>query len=450
MQNVPGKGFGLLFEMGCGKTLTAIAIMGALYEQGKAKTALIVAPGTVCPVWPGELSDYAAFPYQAELLMGEKKKRLEALARLASNPFPGLKVAVINYESIFRDGIEEALTAWDPDIVVADESQRIKTYNAKQSKAMHAFGDRARYKLILTGTPIQNNAVDFWSQYRFLDKSVFGQNFFAFRSRYCIMGGFERRQIVGYRHIDELKRKAHGIAYRVTKDECLDLPEQTFTNLVLDLSPSERRTYDQLRKASVAELEAGKMLTATTVLTKILRLQQMTGGFVAADDSSRPQQVNTAKIDALSDILDDYVLDAGKKLVIFARFRPELSAIAQLMDKKGIRYGLVHGDVSMDDRGDIVKDFQENQETMVFLAQLQTANFGITLTAASTAVFYSWDYNYASYQQATARIHRIGQKQPCTYIHLVVRDTIDEKVLKALNEKRDIATDLVDNWREFF
>jgi len=437
-------------EMGTGKSLTSIAIMGEMYERALIDKVLIVAPGSVCSVWPKELEEYAAFRYQVSMLMGEKKKRLEALGKLASSPLRGLKVAVINYESAWVDGISDALEAWAPDLVICDESQRIKTHNAKQSKEMHKLGDLAKYKLILTGTPVQNNAVDFYSQYRFLDSSVFGTNFFAFRNRYCIMGGFNKYQIVGYRHKDELIRKAHSIAYRATKAECLDLPEQTFTDIRLQFSSSERKQYESLRKASVTELETGEQLSAATVLTKILRLQQLTGGFATPDDKERPVQVSTVKLDALSDILDDYVVDGGRKLVIFARFRAELKAIRDMLAKKNIGCGYIDGDVPIGERGDIVRRFQEEPDCMVFLAQLQTANFGITLTAASTAVFYSWDYNYANYQQATARIHRIGQKENCTYIHLVVEDTIDDKVLKALKSKEDIAKNLVDNWRDYF
>lgn len=449
IQNI-SKGFGLLYEMGCGKTLTAIAIMGALYERGKIGKVLIVAPGSVCSVWPNELKEYADFKYQAALLLGEKKKRLEALGKLAASTQGSLKVAVINYESTFREGLEEAIDAWAPDMIIADESQRIKNPSAKQSKALHHFGDNAKYKLILTGTPVQNNAADFYSQYRFLEPSIFGLNYYAFRGRYCLMGGFNNKQIVGYKNKDELIRRAHSAAYRVTKEECLDLPEQTFIDLEVDFKASERKLYDQLRKASIAELESGDTVTATIVLTKLLRLQQFTGGFLAGDKDGKVEQVSRAKLDALAELLDDYCIDGGKKMVVFARFRAEIFAIEKLLKDKGIRFGLIYGDIPMSERDEVVQDFQHNPETKVFLAQLATANFGITLHAASTAVFYSWDYNYAAYQQATARIHRIGQKQPCTYIHLVVKDSIDAKVLKALKAKEDLATSVVDNWRDYF
>lgn len=444
----PGGGFGELFEMGCGKTLTTIAVAGALYNLGKIDRVLVVAPTSVCSVWPHDLNQFAAFPWEARVLLGDKKKRLKALNELENWPFKALRIVVINYESTHRDGIFEALAAYKPDLIVCDESQRIKNPSAAQSKALHKLGDAAPFRMILSGTPVQNNAVDLYSQYRFLDPAVYGANFYAFKNRYCIMGGYGQHQIVGYRNMDELVEKEHSVAYRVTKEECLDLPQQTFINRYVQFTDAEQAIYEQLRKSSFLELETGENVTATTILTMYLRLMQLTGGFLTADESTRPKQVNTAKLDALADIVDDYVVDAGKKLVIFARFRAEIAAIENLLRLRKIQYGSIYGDVPMEERGKIVEDFQTNPDTKVFVAQIQTAGLGITLHAASTAVFYSYDYNYANYAQALARIHRIGQRLPVTYIHLVVDGSIDEKILAALENKEDMAKTVVDSWRE--
>ena len=444
----PGGGFGELFEMGCGKTLTTIAVAGALYNLGKIDRVLVVAPTSVCSVWPHDLNQFATFPWEARVLLGDKKKRLKALNELETWPFKALRIAVINYESTHREGIFEALAAYKPDLIVCDESQRIKNPSAAQSKALHKLGDAAPFRMILSGTPVQNNAVDLYSQYRFLDPAVYGANFYAFKNRYCIMGGYGQHQIVGYRNMDELVEKEHSVAYRVTKEECLDLPQQTFINRYVQFTDAEQAIYEQLRKSSFLELETGENVTATTILTMYLRLMQLTGGFLTADESTRPKQVNTAKLDALADIVDDYVVDAGKKLVIFARFRAEIAAIENLLRLRKIQYGSIYGDVPMEERGKIVDDFQTNPDTKVFVAQIQTAGLGITLHAASTAVFYSYDYNYANYAQALARIHRIGQRLPVTYIHLVVDGSIDEKILAALENKEDMAKTVVDSWRE--
>lgn len=452
MQNI-NKGFGLLFEMGCGKTLTAIAIAGAGYQMGKIERLLIVAPTSVVAVWPKELQEYAKFKYTCKTLLGEKKQRLKQIDDLIKFPFKALKVAVINYESTWRPEILEKLKEFDADMVIADESQRIKTYDAAQSKAMHELGDQARYKLILSGTPVQTAAIDIWSQYRFLDKSVFGDNFFKFRGRYAIMGGYGNKKIVGYKDLEGLIKKEHSIAFRVTKDEALDLPEQTFETRKIQFSQKEKNLYERIKKDSYAELDGGGHITATTVLTRLLRLQQLAGGFLVQDDAQKPQLVSRAKLDALADIIEDYVIGSGKKLVIFARFIAEVKAIMELVGKvlpKELKQVAIYGDIKKEDRGGIVKQFQEDPNTVLFIGQIDTAGTGITLTAADTCVYYSKNFNYATYSQSLSRIHRIGQRNCCTYIDLEIEGTIDELISKALSRKEDMAKTVVDNWRDFF
>ena len=453
MEGKTNKGFGLLFEMGCGKTLTAIAIAGAAYAAGKIERLLVVAPTSVVAVWPKELQEYAEFKYTCRTLLGDKTSRLKQLSDLEKFPFKALKVAVINYESTWRDGIFEALQEFDADMIIADESQRIKTHDAAQSKAMHHLGDQARYKLILSGTPVQNNAIDIYSQYRFLDPTVFGKNFYQFRNRYAIMGGFNRRQIVGYKDMDDLIRREHSVAFRITKEEAIDLPEQTFEVRHIQMDKKLADLYQRIKRDSYAEIETGGQITATTVLTKLLRLQQLAGGFLVTDDAAKPQLVSAAKLEALSDIVQDYVVDGGKKLVIFARFVPEVKAIIDLMKKvlpdrkKAVS---IYGEIKKEDRGAIVQQFQTDSDTVVFIGQIDTAGTGVTLTAADTCVYYSKNFNYAAYEQSLSRIHRIGQRNTCTYIDLVMEKTVDEMINRALAKKEDIAKTVVDNWRDLF
>ncbi len=421
--------------------------------MGKVERLLIVAPTSVVAVWPKELQEYAKFKYTCKTLLGEKKQRLKQIDDLIKFPFKALKVAVINYESTWRPEILEKLKEFDADMVIADESQRIKTYDAAQSKAMHELGDQARYKLILSGTPVQTAAIDIWSQYRFLDKSVFGDNFFKFRGRYAIMGGYGNKKIVGYKDLEGLIKKEHSIAFRVTKDEALDLPEQTFETRKIQFSQKEKNLYERIKKDSYAELDGGGHITATTVLTRLLRLQQLAGGFLVQDDAQKPQLVSRAKLDALADIIEDYVIGSGKKLVIFARFIAEVKAIMELAGKvlpKELKQVAIYGDIKKEDRGDIVKQFQEDPNTVLFIGQIDTAGTGITLTAADTCVYYSKNFNYATYSQSLSRIHRIGQRNCCTYIDLEIEGTIDELISKALSRKEDMAKTVVDNWRDFF
>lgn len=421
--------------------------------MGAVKRVLVIAPASVVPVWPKEFDEYADFPVMCKTLLGNKKQRLENISGLKGCRNKKLCVAAVNYESVWRDGIFEALQDYDADLVVCDESQRIKTHDAKQSKAMHQLGDMARYKLILSGTPVQNNAIDIWSQYRFLDRTVFGDSYYAFRGRYAVMGGFNNKQIVGYKDLDGLIKKEHSIAFRITKEEAVDLPEQTFEVRYVGMPAKERKLYEKIRKDSITELESGGKVTAATVLTKLLRLQQLAGGFLVKDGADKPEKVSTAKLDALKDIIIDYVVEGGRKLVVFARFIPEVDAILKLAEKilpKNRKAVALYGGIKKNERGGIVGQFQTDPDTVLFVGQIDTAGTGITLTAADTCVYYSKNFNYATYEQSLSRIHRIGQVNRCTYIDLVVGDSVDEKINIALMKKENLAETVVDNWKQYF
>lgn len=421
--------------------------------MGEVKRVLVIAPASVVPVWPKEFDEYADFPVMCKTLLGSKKQRLENISGLKGCHNKKLCVAAVNYESVWRDGIFEALQDYDADLVVCDESQRIKTHDAKQSKAMHQLGDMARYKLILSGTPVQNNAIDIWSQYRFLDRTVFGDSYYAFRGRYAVMGGFNNKQIVGYKDLDGLIKKEHSIAFRITKEEAVDLPEQTFEVRYIEMPAKERKLYEKIRKDSITELESGGKVTAATVLTKLLRLQQLAGGFLVKDGADKPEKVSTAKLDAFKDIIIDYVIEGGRKLVVFARFIPEVDAILKLAEKilpKNRKAVALYGGIKKNERGGIVGQFQTDPDTVLFVGQIDTAGTGITLTAADTCVYYSKNFNYATYEQSLSRIHRIGQVNRCTYIDLVVGDSVDEKINIALMKKENLAETVVDNWKQYF
>ncbi len=444
------QAFAAFMDMGSGKSLTMVAVTGRRYLDGKIRRVLIVAPTSVCAVWPAEYDRFAAFPHRVTLLLGDRGKRVKALNTLTTPVPPGavdpLRVAVINYESTWR--LEKELKAFGADMIVCDESQRIKGHATNQSKAMHALGKTAKYRTILSGTPMQNDPRDFWSQYMFLAPQILGPNFYAFQRHYTIMGGPGNHMMLGTRNMDELTRKVHSIAYRVTKAECLDLPPKTFETLTVPLPPRAMAQYLRIKKESYLQLEHGEV-TANNVLVRLLRLQQITGGFLTDDDGNR-QQVSTAKLDALADILADHVQERGNKLVIFARFIAELEAIEALVAKLGIVSVSIRGEVPVKQRGALVRQFQEDPACKVFIGQIDAAAEGITLTAADTVVYYSVNWNLSKYQQSQDRIHRIGQANQCTYIHLVAPGTIDEQILAALQRKEDLARSITDNWRHFF
>ena len=350
------------------------------------------------------------------------------------------------YDSISL--IEKELTAWHPDFLICDESSKIKNPTAKMSKATYRIAKVCKYRLILTGTPIQNNPLDFFSQYKVLDDSIFGKSFYAFKNEYAVLSTYN--QPIGWRKLSELVKKAHSIAFRVTKTEALDLPDTIDEIRPITLDDKAQKLYKAFVKESYMELSKGEQgapvaVTATNILTRLLRLQQITGGFIRPDEESeRYEQVSSAKLNALEDVIDTAIPE-NKKIVVIARFIPEIKEICKMLDQKKIKYTHICGEVK--DRAAEVDAFQNNPECMVFVGQLQTVSMGLTLTAASTMVFYSLSYNFANYSQAKARIHRIGQKNNCLYIHLVVKNTVDETVLKALEQKENIATKIVDDWR---
>lgn len=400
---------------------------------------LIVAPLSILSVWEAEFAEFAAFDYALAVLTGDSAKKADTLRHMTGT---ALQVAVVNYESAWR--MEQALAAWGPDLIVCDEGHKIKTHNISASKAMHRLGAKAGYRLLLTGTLITNKAIDVFSPYKFLNPTIFGTSFYAFRSRYFDMLGYGNHTPVLKKSMEaELSARLHSIAYRAAKADCLDLPETTDVVRQVELEPAARKIYRSLVKESFAELASGEV-TAPNVLTRLLRLSQLTGGFLGNDENAAVQQISSAKLSAMEDILDSAVAE-GQKLVIIARFLPEIRAICKELDGRGLRYACITGEVQ--DRAAQVAQFQNDPDVPVFVGQIATAGLGLTLTAASTMVFYSLDYSMSNYEQAKARIHRVGQRNPCTYIHLIAKGTVDEKVLTALRNKADLAKALVDDCR---
>ena len=434
-----GGGAALLMEMGTGKTLTSIGIVGQLWKERRIARLLIVAPLSILGVWRDEFDKFAGYDYCLSVLEGTAARKADTIRHMAGK---SLQVLVINYESAWR--MEKELAGWRPDMIVCDEGHKIKTHNIAASKAMHRLAVKAKYRLLLTGTVITNKPIDVFSQYKFCDPAIYGNSFYQFRNRYFDMVGFGGYTPVMKRSMEgEFTERLHSIAFRATKAECLDLPE--FTDIVqrIDLEPQAMRIYRQLVRDSYAELAEGSV-TVTNVLSQLLRLSQLTGGYVGNDDAGGVTQVSTAKLDALADLVDGAVAD-GRKIVVIARFVPEIHAIGKMLEKKKIRYAQISGEIR--DRDEQIAAFQNDPDVPVFIGQIATAGLGITLTAASTMIFYSLDYSMSNYEQTRARIHRVGQKHPCTYIHLVAKGTVDEKVLKALQDKANLAKALVDDYR---
>jgi SNF2 family DNA or RNA helicase len=423
-------------DMGTGKTLVTIALAGALLQQGKIHKMLVVSPKSIMNVWEDEFFKFADFDYQLTVPEGDTQRKAQTIDGLKATDF--LQVVVLNYESVWR--LEETMLKWDADLIVCDESSKIKNPKAQCSKTLHKLGKKSRYNVILTGTPVVNNPLDFFSQYKFLDDQIFGASFYPFRAKYAIIGGYGNHQIVGYRNLDELVAKAHSIAYRVKLTDAVDMPETEDREIYIQLEPSAVRLYRQMEQESYVELMNGEV-DGRNVLTKLLRLSQITGGLIS-NAEHYVQQVSAAKLEALEDIIDTCA-EEKRKVVVFVRYLPEIEAIRRMLYKKGIKYSLVCGEVK--DRAAEVARFQDEEDCLVFVGQLATTSMGLTLTSSCVAVFYSMDFSFANYQQSRARIFRIGQQNKCIYIHLVAKNTVDELTIKALKRKESLAKLVVDN-----
>ncbi len=439
-----------LMEQGTGKTLSALSVAGHRYLQGQIKKLLIVCPRAVIPAWANEFQKFANFEYTLHEYNNKHKARiLEAVKSTKADP---LMVLVMNYESTWR--VEKELNKCRFDMIILDESQNIKNgqprKGSKHAKALHRLGDRTRYKLILTGTPISEGPLDIWSQYRFLKPSIFGDNWFEFRNRHATFGGYMGYEITRYKRLDELTDKTYSIAYRGTKDDALVLPPVVHQEIFIELGKESRKIYNDMAEEAVVEFNESQESTANLVLTRLLRCQQITGGFLPTDEDEEGKreiiQVGSEKLNTLKDLIGSF--PKTKKVVIFARFIPEIRAIEKLLKKMGRKWVTLTGGTK--NIKEIINDFQTDPQIGFFIAQIRTGGVGITLTEADTAIFYSKSFSYIQYDQALARVHRIGSEKhkKITYIHLLAEDTVDLQLQLALRTKRDLASLVIDKMRK--
>lgn len=438
---------GLLMEQGTGKTLPAIGILGKRFLDKQVGFALIVCPLSVIPEWERQLEEHAEFPFTAYILPRGRKRKAFILGLKTLKKQPGLKVLIMTYESLRL--VKKALMRYFPELIIADESHKIKHRTSQQSRSLRSIGNKASFRYILTGTPVSQSPLDFFSQYLFLDPSIFGTRYATVEARYARKGGYMNKKIVAFRRLDELSAKVYQIAYRVTKAEALDLPPTTDEFIYAELEPKARRYYKELE--SEMFLEVGKKVCSPKIaLTKILRLHQLSGGFLAINDldegNKEIKAVSTAKLSALSEAITGL---AGKQVVIFCRFRPELEAISLMMKRLKVTCQTLSGGTTLDHRRRMIRGFQA-KTTQVLICQIAAGGVGITLTAADTAIFYSFGHSLMEYEQAKARLDRVGQTKNVTFIHILGRNTVDETILQSLRAKKDIATMVVDDIRHLF
>ena len=443
--------YAYFMEMGTGKTKVLIDNMSMLYDKGKIDGALIIAPKGVVGTWyEQELPTHLVNHVENVTILWQpniSKKQQEKLKSLFEIE-TALHILIMNVEALStQKGVDFAtkFLSSHRTLMAIDESTTIKNPKAKRTKNILRLSKLAKYRRIMTGSPVTKNPLDLYSQCEFLDPFCLDfASYYAFRNRYAEMktANFYGRsvQIVArFRHLDELAEKLKPFSYRVLKEDCLDLPEKTFMKRVVELTKEQKELYAQMKKMALAMLN-GKVVTTKTALTQIMRLQQITCGHFTADDGTM-QDIKNNRIDELMDVLEEI----EGKVVIWAHYQYDVKKIIKEIQK-------VHGPGSVVDyygltpkeiRQNNIEKFQNNDSVKYFVGTPATGGYGITLTAASNMIYYSNGYDLEKRLQSQDRIHRIGQKKPVTYIDLIAEDTVDNKIVKALRKKINIASEVM-------
>jgi SNF2 family DNA or RNA helicase len=331
-------------------------------------------------------------------------------------------------------------------LIGIDESTAIKNPKAIRTKSILELASKAKYRRILTGSPVTKSPLDLFSQCYFLSPFLLGhESFWSFKTRYAVsrkinVSGRQVEIVVGYRNLGELSEKVKPFSYRVLKDDCLDLPPKTYTKRIIELSDEQKKVYKTMKEKAIAFLN-GKMVSTATVITQLMRLHQITCGHFKSDDGTI-QELKNNRIDQLMEILEE----VEGKAVIWAHYRYDIQAIVKSISKKYGENSVVtyYGDTSTDDRQKAITKIQDKDSSVRFIVGTpQTGGYGITLTGASTMIYYSNGYDLEKRQQSEARIDRIGQEKPMTYIDIIAEGTVDDKIVQSLRKKVNIATEVM-------
>jgi SNF2 family DNA or RNA helicase len=446
------KVFAYFMEMGTGKSKVLIDNMSMLYDKGLINGALIIAPKGVYKNWfDSEIPTHMADHIEKTMVLWEssagksKEKELNTLFKSSYD----LHVLVMNVEALStKKGKQfaEKFLNCHKTLMAIDESTTIKNPGAARTKNIIALGKDVLYKRILTGSPVTKSPLDLYTQCWFLDPWLLDQqSYYSFRTRYALMrkimvNGRQIEIVVGYRNLGELSEKIKPFSHRVLKDDCLDLPSKTYMKRTIQLTEEQQKVYKQMKEIALATLN-GKLTTTHNVITQLMRLHQITCGHFKSDDG-QTQKIANNRLDELMDVLSEM----EGKAVIWAHYRYDIEVIVEAIkkeygDKSVVTY---YGDTSTDDRQKAIKLIQDPESSVRFIVGTpQTGGYGITLTGASTMIYYSNGYDLEKRQQSEARIDRIGQEKPMTYIDIIAEGTVDEKIVKALRTKVNIATEVM-------
>jgi|TARA_E500000318_G_scaffold110236_1_gene125139 SNF2 family DNA or RNA helicase len=444
--------FAYFMEMGTGKSKVLLDNIAMLYDKGKINGALLIAPKGVYKNWfdqeiPTHLPDHIekeVVLWQANITKSQSRK----LGTLF-NTGEELHILVMNVEALStQKGVDFAakFLRSHNTLMAIDESTTIKNPDAKRTKNIVKLGEQSKYRRILTGSPVTKSPLDLYKQCEFLDPWLLGHSsYYTFRTRYAKMatanfGGRSVQIVVGYKNLEELSEKLKPFSFRILKEECLDLPAYTYQKRIIQLTPDQQRLYDQMKRMALA-IKDGETMSTATALVQLMRLQQITCGHFKSD-TGEVYEIKNDRVSALIDVLNE----AHGKVVIWAHWRNDIETIVKHVkktfgDKSYVTY---YGDTSTEDRQKAIQEIQDpNSDVRFIIGTPQTGGYGITLTEADTMVYYSNGYDLEKRTQSEARINRIGQKRKMTYVDIICEKTVDEKIVKALRKKINIASQIM-------
>ena len=443
--------YAYFMEMGTGKTKVLIDNMSMLYDKGKVDGALIIAPKGVVKTWyeqeipthlPNHIENVTVL-WQSNITKKQQEK-LESLFEIET----ALHILVMNVEALSTDkGVKFATKFLNSHkvLMAIDESTTIKTPTAQRTKNIIRIGKMSKYRRIMTGSPVTKNPLDLYTQCEFLDPYLLDfASYYAFRNRYAEMKTMHVRgrsiQVVhAFQNLAELSDKLKGFSYRVLKEDCLDLPPKNWTKRHINLSKEQKKVYDEMKKTALATLN-GKVTSTMTVITQLMRLQQITCGHFVADDGTI-QEIKNNRITELIDVLDE----TEGKAIIWGHWQKDIQNIVSEIEKVHGPGSVVsyYGLTPQEDRQDNIRKFQSDPKCRFMVGTPSTGGYGITLTAANTVIYYSNGYDLEKRLQSEDRAHRIGQKKNVTYVDIICEDTVDEKIVKSLRKKINIASEVL-------
>jgi SNF2 family DNA or RNA helicase len=446
------ESFAIFAEMGTGKTKIALDNACILYNQGKIDRLLVIAPKGVYMNWlDQEIPIHVPNYIEKKVVIwrqSESQKYMSELRSMMSNDFE-LKIMIMNVEAFStKKGYQYAkLFLIGRSMMIIDESTTIKNPKAKRTKAILELRKETKYRRILTGSPVTQSPMDLWAQMDFLDPEILGQSsYYAFRTRYAVVieataaGGTHRYQkIVKFKNLKELGKAVSPHSYRVLKKDCLDLPDKVYSKRFVELSDEQKKAYAEM-KANAMSILKGESMTAVNVLTQLIRLHQITCGHMKTD-SHQVIDLKNNRLTELMQILDE----TSGKAIIWANYIHDIEAIEKAVKKE---FGndsccTYYGATAAEDRQKCVNNFQDpDSPVRFFIGNTQTGGYGLTLTAASTVIYYSNNYDLEKRIQSEDRAHRIGQTNKVLYIDLIAEGTVDEKIIKSLRNKVNIAKEI--------